>query len=424
MGSLLAFTLSLLIARTYGVDGSGQFYYYLTIYSFLVLILSLGLRPILVREVARANRQDRIAIFSKLTTRNFVLCSAGVVLAYLIEVVVAKNLSINLFVDATVFLCIAWIMMGLLVSFINGLGKSPLANVIETSLLPLITIAYILFYPNPEWTDALTAYLGASTLGMIFCLVYLRKYFSNEIQYDAKGKLPFISASILLVDLSNYGAVWFPVVLLGMVSTPEAVGLYNISLRIALLANFVVLASNTVLTPKLVEELSGKDYSGTKKLCNKFTFTILLICSPFFTTVLVFPEWTLSFFGTEFVEAKNFLIIATVGRVVMIAIGPVGNVLIAHGRESLYARVNLVSVLLTSAMSAFILIFYDPLYMVISYTVCGILSRILLSYLVYRITSMLLYPHISMSDVSSTLKIFKSILFRGKIKSSQNDKNP
>ena len=67
MGSLLAFTLSLLIARTYGVDGSGQFYYYLTIYSFLVLILSLGLRPILVREVARANRQDRIAIFSKLT---------------------------------------------------------------------------------------------------------------------------------------------------------------------------------------------------------------------------------------------------------------------------------------------------------------------------------------------------------------------
>lgn len=346
-GATLAFNflIVLLLSRQLGPDGYGA-YAFATAWALLLAVPAmLGLSQLVVREIATYRvRRDWGLTRGLLRRANQVVISASIAIC----AVAAAAFSLLGWPESSLFeptlLGLALVPLVSLVavrqSAMQGFGAVVLGRVPETLVAPMLMIVLVLALDTvlPAGLSALWA-VGAQVLAAAFAaligLYLLRRTLPEEVLLakpleDRRrwllGIVPILVASGIQAVNVQAGTI-----LTGSIAGSEEAGIYSVSVRIALLISFLLLAAVPSLMPTIAELHERGEAEALQRLLMRAARLVFLGSLPLAVGALLFAGRILALFGADFEAGATALRVLCLGQLVLVATGLAGTILIMVG---------------------------------------------------------------------------------------------
>jgi O-antigen/teichoic acid export membrane protein len=240
---------------------------------------------------------------------------------------------------------------------------------------------------------------------------YLKTYPNLDSHYSPKIPKPgkIISTTLPMMMTNSLFLVmnWTDVLMLGAFSDDAAVGIYNVALKIAALNSIVLIAVNSIAMPKYAE-LFKFNKVRFKQLVKAVSFISFLASAPVFFLILLFPEFILGLFGTEFQAGNQAMIVLSFGQMFAAFSGSTVILMNMTGKEKNVLYVLLVSVLINFVLN-YVLI---PVLGINGAAYATAFSTVLLNLLavinIYQYTGFLTYPIFPLGQIKHYLKLLFS----------------
>lgn len=346
----MAFGAELVLTRVLGSTTYGVYAYVLAWLNLLTLIATLGYQQGLLRFIAS---------YLALKERGL----ARAVIHYAQRRVTLAGLGIAAVATATVFAIADRIQTNLVHTFFVGFAIiPPLALLrVRASVVRAFGGVFSALVPDMVMRDAVTmllvggaaavlstavtapiamgAMLTGSCMGLLVISVsqYYRKAFKSVTVPNEEHRSEWNRSAIMLLVLSGTQLALrqAEVILLGWLVDTTTAGFYAVTLRVANLVSFPLLATNIVFLPAIAALYAINDRTGLQHQFANWvrwsTISAIIIALPIF----LFAESILSLFGAPFRAAGTALRIVLVGQLVNGSIGSVGFMLIMTGHERL-----------------------------------------------------------------------------------------
>jgi len=162
------------------------------------------------------------------------------------------------------------------------------------------------------------------------------------------GPMAVSAASFLLMQSMD-------ILMLTKLTNYETVAYYGSALKLTMIIAIVLASVNSVIAPQISEHYFSKKFDLMKDNIKKGTRLIFLATMPLILGLALLPTLALSFFGSDYISAKNALLILLIGQVVNAFCGSVGIYLNMTGKQKIFQLI-LVSALLLNIILNFILI--------------------------------------------------------------------
>ena len=127
--------------------------------------------------------------------------------------------------------------------------------------------------------------------------------------------------------------------MLANMTSSEQVGIYNIALKLSMLAYIGLMAVNSIAAPKFSEIYSTGDLNALKRIVQQSTKIIFWLTLPVIILFLSFPKNILSFFGEEFELASMALIVLAFSKMFSAISGSVGTFLQMVGKQNIFQNI-------------------------------------------------------------------------------------
>lgn len=137
---------------------------------------------------------------------------------------------------------------------------------------------------------------------------------------------------LLVVSTTSVAMQWMGSVVLGLVSSPETVAGYAVSIRLAIVVSTLNSAVTSVLAPRAAAAHARGDAEGLRRNAHLMSAFITLATFPILGVLFVFAGFWLSFFGPEYAVYAPALRILVLGQVLAALIGHSGIVLVMSGQ--------------------------------------------------------------------------------------------
>lgn len=147
----------------------------------------------------------------------------------------------------------------------------------------------------------------------------------------------FLTSSILMV------IYYSDTLMLGIFSTEHEVGIYAISLKLALLTNFVLTSVNSIAAPKFSQLYHSGDLEQLGFVARQSTRIAFWATIPIILIYIVFGYKILELFGLEFTAGYHALLFLMIGQLVNVAAGSVGLFLDMTGHEKIFRNIVVTS---------------------------------------------------------------------------------
>jgi O-antigen/teichoic acid export membrane protein len=338
IGFVLSIILNIIIARVYGAHAMGILAVSTSVLSFITIISLFGSRSATIRTIARyadTGKHFVKQIYRKtlaLTSPIAVLFGFGLFFAsaWMSEYLFHKpelTPALRLFAIAVPLRTINIIN----IASLQGLKKIGNAFFSKTVLPQLSNIIIIgLLFLLTAKTDMVPVYAHAfGILSVTVVTVYFWQYHSstltNTIKLNEKDALTddykfkdilslslpmFFSSSMLLI----MGTA--DTLILGIYSPTHEIGIYRAVLKLALPINFILIAINSIATPKFAElyfQGKNEELKRVAQFASKISFLLSL---PVVIVFILFAKPMLSAFGDQFVIGSIALVILSMGRLI------------------------------------------------------------------------------------------------------------
>lgn len=149
-----------------------------------------------------------------------------------------------------------------------------------------------------------------------------------------KISLPLLMASGFLMILNRTD-----VIMLGIFSSKEQVGIYNVAFRVAILTSFVLMAVNAIAAPTISELYHQGKQKALQQYARKVAHLIFWPTIVISIGLVLASGFILHLFGSEFVSARPLLIILLIGQLISASVGSVGYYLNMTGHQNDTAKV-------------------------------------------------------------------------------------
>ena len=161
-----------------------------------------------------------------------------------------------------------------------------------------------------------------------------------------------LSSSILIL------LGWMDTFVMGIYDTDQNVGIYNVSLKIATLTTFILLAINSILAPKIAKNYSENKLVEFNKLISFSTKLNFYLSATVILIIIIFNKSLLSIFGEEFLVGSTILFILCFGQMINSFSGSVGIILQMIGKQKVYQNFVLIALVLNLILT----IILTPIY--------------------------------------------------------------
>ncbi|MBN4076843.1 oligosaccharide flippase family protein [Mariprofundus ferrooxydans] len=362
---LLLFLMNLLLARYLSVQDFGLFSFAFTVASACALFASLGFPVALMRLVPPALEEQNYPIVRGVFIKSYqitLLCS-------LLLALLMTSIAIFLFSNKTSqgLLYAAMLLPALSLLALHGGAFRSLHHIQESvfwgqlALLSLMVLS--LAWVNMNHIDmAMNFYVGfASMIALIglFRLRYIvpKQVLSSESVYQTRAWL-YLTLPMAAVAGFQFLIGRVDVVLLGFLSDMQTVGVYHAASRIAVLISFVLVTINLVFAPRLSSSFHACDMQAFGKLIQASIRWSSAAALPLLLAILIWPEYLLKLFGSDFVTGTTILQILALGQFVNALTGATGIALVMIDRQRLVAMGLLVAVSLQIILSVLVFPYY------------------------------------------------------------------
>jgi len=358
IGVSLQFIVNLIIAQLFGARGMGIYHIYSTWMVMLADISSLGLPLYTMRQISMYQQKKQMTSILK-TVNQFLLMATLTCLIVSAPFIISPSFLSEIFLNnvETIYVlryaaiaAVMFLLIRILSEALKAMGFTNLGILAESTFLPLgILLSLAVFFVFSLQASAQTLLLiHLSTLLFVLLLLYVSwKNAINKkiLQIDEPSesmKLPelrsFLSRSLLFIWFGMILNIWFvnlPVFILPYISSTEEIGLFGVAFRLVMLSTTILVSLSALFGPRFVSHYKENNIQKLKQELHHSQWYSLAAYLPFFLIFTIFPEFILSFFGEEFLQAKTILLILAVAQLFNSATGLVGYFLIMIHHEKI-----------------------------------------------------------------------------------------
>lgn len=169
------------------------------------------------------------------------------------------------------------------------------------------------------------------------------------------SKLYKSAFALFIVSLTSVIFLNADAIMIGWLGNSTMVGLYTVAAKIAMLTIFFLQITISAISPKIAHLFAENKLLQLEKLVQNITFGLTIVALITLGIIILFGKLILGFWGKEFVEGYNSLVILSIGQFFNIATGASGAVLMMCGLQNEYARFSVILVILNLAFNYFLI---------------------------------------------------------------------
>jgi O-antigen/teichoic acid export membrane protein len=295
-------------ARILGPEGTGEVSFAQSFCQYFIIISALGIPLYGTREIAKINAdlQKRSKLFIELNIIRLIT-SFFVLIPYFIIVFSVPKFysSIELYLWGAFLILISSTSIEW---FFGGLEDFKYIT-IRSVLIKVISIGALFLFvkTSSDVIPYFLIYVLTYVLGGFFNLKYALKFINismvklSELRFKVHIKPLFLIFSSFFA-ITVY--VLLDTVLLGLISSDEAVGHYTVASRITKISLTLITSLGIVLVPKLSYAVSQDNLTEVSRIINRSMEFVMTFGIPMMTGLFVLaPELVLIFSGKEFSSA-------------------------------------------------------------------------------------------------------------------------
>lgn len=348
----IAYIAHMLLANWMGADGYGEYTYVITWSNVLATLAGLGLTGAVLRFIPEYQVKFDWPRFKGIIVGSQLLVGCAGLLLSLAGtgwILLSKPQQAS-WVDRSSMLLGLWLvpafgLMNLQTQILLALHRVDLAQVPSMVLKPVLLLAGASILRSVGVTP--TASLAITFITLVIVLVVqwlgcIQHQPASVIQVRPEFAWAHwlnVSFPLMLAGMFAFVVNQVDVLMVGTMLGPREVGIYSAAVKTASIANFVLVAVNSVVVPSVAALHAKGDVAALQSLVTKATH-LAFWPSVMISIGLVFlGAPVLSLFGREFALGRSILAILLIGHLFSAAHGTVGYLLNVTGHERLTAWV-------------------------------------------------------------------------------------
>lgn len=361
LGTLLGFVVSVIVARLLGAEGSGVYYLAASVVVIAATIGQMGFENTVIRFVASHAavgewRTVRFVYRTAITT----VALASLVVSLLIfsgAGWMARDLFGKPGMEVPLILMAAAVVpfsLSMIQSdALRGLKQIPASQLVRSVLPPLASL--ILIYPFAllwQANGAIAAYLVAALVAAGAGWFFWSQAFNESAGTVAGGDVaitlrPLFQSSWPLfgVTLTGIAIQQVATILLGVWSSSEDVGIFNVASRVSSLLLFPLMAMTCILAPKFAAMHRHGQREELIRLVRRSSTMLMMFAAPAVIVMFAAAERVMGIFGSDFVAGAWPLRLLLLGVLVNVSTGAMGELLVMTGNEKLTRDLNVMGAL-------------------------------------------------------------------------------
>lgn len=296
------------VARVLGAEGVGQHAFAYTVAHYFLLFAMMGVNSYGSRSIAevRDDRDKTATVFSGIVYLQQTLSALMLFLYALYTLVLAGGYSTLAAIQAMYVLSAAfdinWFFFGMEQFKLTAMRR------IVIKLLSVICVFIFVRDRDDLWVYSLIMALDFLVAQVYLWLVIRR--FTRFVKVPVKVVIAHLKGMVVLFIPSIATSIYrnLSKLLLGILVTMTAVGLFEYSEKIILMSLGLLNALSTVMLPKMtVLRAHNREDDGRRYLRGSMQFALFLASAIAFGYSAIAPEFAVVFFGVEFAQATELM---------------------------------------------------------------------------------------------------------------------
>jgi O-antigen/teichoic acid export membrane protein len=354
VGLLVGYGLAIFITNKFGAFVFGQYVTALLIVEILSIISRLGIDTALVRFISRYVHKGASSLINQLFFKSIALVTLSAVVFTLLLLFFSDYIANFMNLDEEYLLIVSFSFIPLVLFHMNtqairGLKQmmsfSFLNNVaitLFTFILMVVLVAFSTSEKLPIYAYVMSVFV--MTISSYFLWFFHRAKIVDSKQNNSESELSTkalfkVSIPLLLGQSMMLIMGKVDLFMLANMTSSDKVGIYNIALKLSMLAYMGLMAVNSIAAPKFSEIHSSGDIDALKKIVQQSTKTIFWVTFPVILLFLIFPDTILGVFGDEFKLAAMALIILSISKMFSAISGSVGTFLQMVGKQNVFQNI-------------------------------------------------------------------------------------
>jgi len=354
---IISFALTMLISRHYGAEGLGLYSLSVTFFSITSIFCLIGMQTSVVRlipeHIARYSVQSAAKLLRNIYASVIALSITLGLIVYLfsnqIGMVFSSTQNVPEIIRTASIFLVFFSVYSLSLQVLRALKKIAAITTLEL-LLPISRIVVLgvlltYFYHTMNPIQALlTSVVILCLISVLFVITTFKKSLTG-IKTSRVKSLPFrelirISFPMFLTGAMGVVISQADILMVGWLIDVESAGKYAVATKIALVISLILVALNSIMTPKISELFYSEGKDGKfLQLARAGTRIAGALGLLVFIGIVIFAENILLLFGDEFSSLKTCLVILCVGQLTNCFAGPVASVLNMTGHQVVFNRI-------------------------------------------------------------------------------------
>ncbi len=368
----IGIALGVILARWLGAEGYGTYAFVMAWVVILNIPAQFGLPNLLMRDLAVARSDSVQTSFRALLQRTvrlvlvFSVLTTIVALALTGVLVTSPNGNLQISLTIGFFGLPILALLGVCGAALRGLGR-PIATQVFGALIPTLTVLVLTlvamiipWQANDADVALICRFLGLAA-ALIGAVLFLRHHLRRpevsqngqlgSVRETLRAALPFMMLTGAFIIMSRTG-----VVMIGIFASQHEVGLFNAGLQAALLAQFGLSVSNSIVAPEFARLHANGEKAQLQYLAVSTARMVLLFGLAILAILSLFGDALLGLmFGAEFQAAYSAMLILVIGQSVALLFGEPGFLLNMTGNQTLTLHLVSGTAILNIALNAILI---------------------------------------------------------------------
>ncbi|MFH7011602.1 oligosaccharide flippase family protein [Flavobacterium sp. FlaQc-52] len=228
--------------------------------------------------------------------------------------------------------------------------------------VPLILGSFALFYYKKETylVDVfLIGFVVLSIVSTFFVFVFFSKISAIKRTENFSTKEIFVkSYPIAISGMALFLLMSFDILFLKKYWNDETVAFYSVGVKIMTIVSIIIVTVNITVSAKISEHFSGQNKAELVRILKNSARAIFGITFPVILILSFFSEHILSFFGNQYIAAKQAFLILIIGQGICSAFGSASVYLNMTGRQQIFQIILLSAVILNFGLNRYLIPIY------------------------------------------------------------------
>jgi O-antigen/teichoic acid export membrane protein len=401
LGVVTLFGFTLFLTNTYDPKIIGQYDFIRSYLLILGSICILGADQSIFYFTGMLKSSDQLGglkeIYLKMVFLILVTCLISLALLFLI----GQN-TINLFLnDDKIYIIILkatlllffYCLTILNTEVLRALESIYIAELFRNTFkyLSVIIGSILLFYIHKETFLVETFLIGFFFLSIISTVMIISIFNNKSIYKEVKKEeaisyrfIFFKSYPIAVSTLAIFLLMSFDVMFIKKYKGNEEVAFYSLAVKLMTLLLVVMNSVNITISPKIAELFFSKNLTDLSKTMRQSARMIFIVSIPTVLFFCLFATQILTFFGEQYLKAKEPLIILMIGQGICSFFGGVQVYLNMTGRQNIFQVILIFAVALNFFLNKTLIPIYGMTGGAISYVISMFAWNLIAAIIIYK----------------------------------------